>query len=208
MNELARRPRTEENITALFRTCHDVAVRFGKGWISKWYDNSPLADELLSDLGGLVGYAFNDSLTRCAELIEFTRCFFRSIKDRIIAEKRSIAKHHRNRNRIEQMRQANVEIHENRPTQEELFGPTPNPNPFEELVQRELPSIVLSLMGELSGKKAKVYSMWFNYEMTTTEIAESLHIAEPTVRVHKHRACSEVHQLIKRKYGREFPLRR
>ena len=162
-----------------------MAVPFGRAYIFRRYDRSTLADELLTDLGGIVGEAFSDSLTRCAEFIEFTRCFFIRIKDRINREKRLIAKHYRNRDRIEQMRQANVEIHENRPTQEELFGPTPNPNPFEELVQNELPSIVLSLMSELSGMQAKVFRMRFNYEMTTSEIAESLHIAEATVRVHK-----------------------
>jgi RNA polymerase sigma factor (sigma-70 family) len=207
INELARQARNEPNITALFRSCQEVAVPFGKAYIFTRYDGSAMADELLNDLGGIVGEAFHDSLTRCAEFIEFTRCFFMRIKDRITIEKRSIARHYRNRDRIEQMRQANVGIHENRPTQEVLFGPTPNPNPFEEVVQRELPRIVSLLLEELSEMQAKVLNMWLNYEMTTSEIAESLHIAETTVRVHKHRACLEVYHLIRQRYGREFPLR-
>jgi RNA polymerase sigma factor (sigma-70 family) len=197
INDLAGQQRNDRNDSALFKMCKVVGLSLGRRHINRWYPNSWLGDELLDDLEGIIGDAFQSCRAPCDQFIKFTRCFCLRIKGKIIDNKRSIQRHHTNRVRRDQMEKAGVDIDDAyAPSSEDLLGATPDPNPYEQLVNRELPSAITPALDRLSPREAEIVRLWLDYQMTTGEIAVHLGIVESTVRVHMHRARAKMNRLI------------
>jgi DNA-binding CsgD family transcriptional regulator len=110
---------------------------------------------------------------------------------------------------VEQLEKAGVRLDASGVAiQVEMFDEGGQQSSLEELIERELPSMVISLSTELPDKQAETMRLWLEHDMTTYEIAAYMNIEEPTVRVHKHRACGTIKKLIKKRYRDEFPSRR
>jgi DNA-binding CsgD family transcriptional regulator len=189
--------------------CKTVGINVGRIRVRRVFGNAPSTGELIQELEGIVGEAVALSLRRCAEIYEFSACFVQKLYDLISKQFGAGVKQWENRVYVEQLEKAGVRLDASGVAiQVEMFDEGGQQSSLEELIERELPSMVISLSTELPDKQAETMRLWLEHDMTTYEIAAYMNIEEPTVRVHKHRACGTIKKLIKKRYRDEFPSRR